>query len=258
MRETAEQIVERGRAAWPQVPFEIEPVANRLSQSASEPAPAHAADFCLALACAEGVRAALTVFENEFLSEVDRFIARIDSRPDFCDEVKQQLRERLLLGERPRIAEFSGRGPLGAWLRIASIRLAIDLRRGAREIPDADVADEVIALSFDPELALMRAQHRSEMAEALRCSLSRLTAKQRNVLRMHFSSGWTLDRIGKCYRVHRATVMRWIDAAREQLLDDMSKELGDRLGLGLSEIRSLVGLLRSQIDVSLSGLDVQD
>ena len=52
-------------------------------------------------------------------------MARIDSSSQFVDEVKQGLRERLLVGPPPRIAEYSGSGPLGGWLRVVSVRLAI-------------------------------------------------------------------------------------------------------------------------------------
>ena len=50
--------------------------------------------------------------------------------------MRQRLRERLFVGsdgEPARLASYSGRGPLGTWVRIAAIRLALNLRRSERD-----------------------------------------------------------------------------------------------------------------------------
>ena len=71
-------------------------------------------------------------------------------------------------------------------------------------------------------------------------------------LRLHFADQWSLERLAATYKVHRATVARWLSGARETLLSKMSERLGVELGLGPDEVQSLVGLLRSQLDLSLT------
>jgi RNA polymerase sigma-70 factor (ECF subfamily) len=254
MEDVVRRILESAETAYPEVVFDPALIQKHLAGGEVAAQPAHFAELALAFACAEGNPAALRVFDARYLSEVKHYVTRVDTRPELADEVAQRLREKLLLGTPPRILQYTGRGPLGGWLRVSSIRLALDLVRDTREVPDDEVAHQVVGLSFDPELELLRERHQAELETALRESLARLQPRERNVLRMHFAEGCTLERIGKCYGVHRSTVLRWIAAAREELLAELTRELGGRLGLDGSEVRSLAGLLRSRIDASLSGL----
>jgi RNA polymerase sigma-70 factor (ECF subfamily) len=68
---------------------------------------------------------------------------------------------------------------------------------------------------------------------------------------MHSLDGLNLDQIGAVHRVHRATVARWIAAARESLLERTRKGLEEKLQLQGSEFESLMGLVRSQLDLSI-------
>jgi RNA polymerase sigma-70 factor (ECF subfamily) len=253
MKNTVEIVFESGSAAWPEVHFGVEAVAQSLSAKTSAQELMHPADLYLALACAAGIPAALSIFERHLLSEVAAFVARINPSPAFADEVRQRLRERLLVGPSARIAEYRGNGPLGAWLRVASVRIAIDLLRAdgaTRATPIHDVATRAL----DPEFGYIAATHRPMLEDALRKAVTNLTTRERNVLRMYFVNGWTFARIGRSYRVHRGTVTRWVADIRQRLLDQMLAELGDKLSLSINQLRSLAGLLGSQVDAGLSGL----
>jgi RNA polymerase sigma-70 factor (ECF subfamily) len=54
--------------------------------------------------------------------------------------------------------------------------------------------------------------------------------------------------------VHRATVARWIAAARERLLDRTIALVQGRLKISAAELESLLAGLRSGLDVSLGAL----
>ena len=54
--------------------------------------------------------------------------------------------------------------------------------------------------------------------------------------------------------MHRATAARWIVSAREALVDETKRQLRGRLGVSGAELDSLLGLVRSQIHVSLNRL----
>ncbi|WP_147443839.1 hypothetical protein [Corallococcus sicarius] len=77
--------------------------------------PEHLAELSLAHAAARGDAAGLPAFDKHILQEVLPSVRRVDASEDFLDEVRQVLRARLLVGQDgapPRIAGYTGRGPL--------------------------------------------------------------------------------------------------------------------------------------------------
>jgi RNA polymerase sigma-70 factor (ECF subfamily) len=66
--------------------------------------------------------------------------------------------------------------------------------------------------------------------------------------------GLNLERIGVALGLSRATVGRRMIAARERLLAETLRLLGDRIQATPSEVKSLLGVLRSKIEVSLGAL----
>ena len=55
-------------------------------------------------------------------------------------------------------------------------------------------------------------------------------------------------------KVSRATVARWLAAAREALHDETRRELLGHLRVSPSELDSIAALVRSQVELSLAGL----
>src|SRR5262245_61494435 len=76
----------------------------------------HGPDLCLAAACAVGLPCALSVLESAFLSQVPQYVARICRETDRVEEIRQDLRVRMLVGPPPRIATYAGAGPLATFL----------------------------------------------------------------------------------------------------------------------------------------------
>ena len=256
------EALEAGRAAWPDIALDgrdfVAHLAARLPD-APDPASAigdlHAADLYLAWACARGDARALACFDEHFLSQVGRGWGGRHRLADVADEVRQGLRVRLLVsdgGAPPRIAGYSGRGPLAAWVRMAATRLGLDLRR--RERPDARDEDElsIEAKEDDPELQYLKTRYAAELSEALQTTLAALSARTANVLRLHYQEGMTVDAIGTMYRVSGRTVQRWLAEARRTILAETRRLLSERLGLTDSRLDSLIGLVRSRLDISLS------
>jgi RNA polymerase sigma-70 factor (ECF subfamily) len=169
--------------------------------------------------------------------------------------VLQQLRERLLVGRDggpPRIALYSGSGPLKSWVRVAALRAAASVRRQRKEhlpLGGPDVPADLPAQ--DPELQILRGRYGAALPAALRDAFAALESRDRALLRMHFLDGLNLERLGIAFQVSRATAGRMLLAARTRLLDGTLGLLGDRLGLRPEEVQSLVGVLRSKLEVSL-------
>jgi RNA polymerase sigma-70 factor (ECF subfamily) len=244
-------LYERGKAAWPQITLELEAFA---AHCAALEHGSHV-DLYLACACARRDPAALDAFERHVIAEVPAYVSRLDAGATFADEVRQRVRERLLVaspGEPPRIADYAGRGPLGAWVRIAATRIALDL---LRERGDALAADEDLAPTLhDPALELVRERYADAYQAAIKLALSSLSSRERNVLRMHLVARFSIDAIGTTYRVHRATAARWIERAQDKVASETYRLLGEQLALSHSELDSIARVLVSQLHVSIGPL----
>lgn len=224
-----------------------------------EPRAEHADDVALAAACLRGDGAALRRFDDEVLALAIDGARSIDRSPAFLDEVRQRVRAHLLVGDgRPRLADYAGRGPLRAWTAVAAVRTALMLRRAQgrrREVSDDDWAGALsLVATGNPELDLLKQQHATAFATALRDAAAALEPRLRAALAMHFTEGLSIDEIGAVYAVHRATAARWVTRAREALVTTTRQLLTDRLGLTPSEIERVGALVQSQVDVSLSQL----
>ncbi len=257
---------ETGALAWPGVPLDARQFAAHLGQHAPRSgdllawlAAAHRSDLFLACACAQSNPAALSLFDQRLLAEVPSFLQRRHASPELGEEVRQLLRERLLLPARgggpPRISAYAGRGPLATWVRVAALRLVATLRRRPRPeepLEDRDLAAELSAQ--DPELHLLRGRHGAEIAIALREAFESLERRDRALLRLHFLDGLNLERLGMVFQVSRATAGRMMLAARTELFEQTLRLLRSRLRIDHQELESLLGALRSGLDVSLHAL----
>jgi RNA polymerase sigma-70 factor (ECF subfamily) len=248
---------ERGRAAWRDVPLAREAFAAHVA--ALDVDDTNAADLYLACACAAGVPEAIGAFERYVIAEVPKFIARVDPSPQTATELQQHLREYLLVappGTRPRIADYSGRGALGGWVRVVAVRRLRRMRHKEVERPasDAQLVERMATVQPDPGRALAQARHVGEVAQALQAAIAALAPRDRALLKMHVLDGLTIDELGAVHNVHRATAARWIAKLKQQILDEATGRIRDRLALDTDEARSLCEAVRSQVELSLGGL----
>jgi RNA polymerase sigma-70 factor (ECF subfamily) len=253
-----------GQETWPGVPLPPERFMRHLArhlptENLAEGLEAlHAADLYLACACAEGERHALLAFEQHILQRVG---SRLGSLPESSvDEVLQVLRQRLLLGRGeslPKIADYSGRGPLLAWVRISAVRVAGELasRDGREELfhESPEVLERMLAPA-DPERELLKEDSRQALSAALRQALGTLSERERALLRLHHVHGLTMDRLAVMYGEPRSTVAYRVGQARTRLLKLTRAALSSRLKLEGAELDSLLGLVRSRLELSLHRL----
>jgi RNA polymerase sigma-70 factor (ECF subfamily) len=245
------------RLAWPGIEISRavfdDYLAERKAQEALE-----TTDLYLACACIQRVPQALETFERHFMRRVPDFVARMRLSPPVLDDLCQQLRERLLLahaGRPPRLAEYSGRGSLAAWLRVVATRAAIDLIRTTEKfVAEPSTGDRLVAFAASPELQYVKAEYRAPFREALAESIKTLSSQQRNVLRLYFVEDLTIVEIGALYRVGKSTVFRWLESTRDQVLTEARRSLQERLSLSAQEFDSIANALRSDLDFSLRAL----
>lgn len=257
--------IEGARTALPELALDEAAFIRHLAactKGSADPVPAvrdlHAPDLALSWACARGDAWALAELDRRLVAVVGPAVARLHASQAFVQEVQQLLRQRLLLpgpSGQARIFDYAGRGPLSRWLRAAALRVGLNLLEAQK--PDDRGAEGTSALSHmpavgpDPELALVKQRYGPEFKAALESALQGLSARERNFLRLYFVQGLTVDQIGQMQGTHKSTVSRWLARSREALLDEVRRQLRERLQLSASELDSLMGLLRSELDLSL-------
>jgi RNA polymerase sigma-70 factor (ECF subfamily) len=226
------------------------------AETAEAIASLQAPDLLLAFACARGDGGALAELSRRIGQVVPLAVSRLRSNPAFLEEVGQLLSQRLLVpaeGATPRILDFRGKGPIERWLRAAALRVALNLlesdKTGKEQGESAirGLADD----GPDPELSHLRRRYAPQFKEAVELALRGLSAKERNFLRLYFVEGLTVEQIGAMEGSHKSTISRWLARSRETVVTEVRRHLGKQLKLSDSELDSLMGLLQSQLELSL-------
>jgi RNA polymerase sigma-70 factor (ECF subfamily) len=159
----------------------------------------------------------------------------------------------------PRITEYAARGPLVGWLQIIVTRMAQEratapaTRVGDTELESA-LLTELTHSGAGPELEVLHAKFQGALGRALRVAANQLSEKDRTLLRLHYVDGVGLHELSRAYQVHRATISRWLLAARDAYLGAMRDELSSTTGVARPEVDSLVRALQSRVEVSLRQL----
>jgi RNA polymerase sigma-70 factor (ECF subfamily) len=213
----------------------------------------HVEDLYLAWALSRGDRAAFTRFERDFVAPLSTQIKGVAAE---AGELEQQVRTRLFVpaeGQAARITQYSGRGPLGGWLRMIATRCLLDLRRsrqgehGSRELESPGVPT-------DPELDYLKLRYAADFKLALEQALSQLDARQVTLLKLSFIEQLSASAIGLMYGVSSRTVQRWLAELRDGVRRSTRQTLQARIAISPSELDSLLGLVDSQLEVSLHRL----
>jgi len=255
MEDDLDAILTAGGTAWPDFGVTLAELQSYVTRTPlGDSALENAADVVLVCACVKGVPAAINVLDGTIREKVPVFLKRIDRDAEFANEICQRLHERLLRGEPPRLATYSGSGPLLNWLRVLTIRLAVDAKRAQPPLssPFADsFAEHMVADSASPDLQMLKARYGQSLLDAVSRGLRALPRRQRAVLRLYVLAHLTIDEIGRMYDVHRSTAARWIAAAERSVFDTVKSEFRERWGLATSDVASLARLIRSQLPISL-------
>lgn len=249
-----------GRARWPTLELASADFAAHVAAlEEDDPQALNGEDLYLACACTRGIAGAAEALD-ELLREVPAWVSHLDASRAFGDEVRQQLAEKLLVGkdgERPKIADYAGRGALAGWLRVAAVRTALNLRKKPDEKRrhwDPETVIAGLATAQTPEHEVLRNEHAHAFAAALREAVAALSHEDRVLLRMYFAGGQSTHRIAAVLGVSHTTASRRLATAREAVFADTRRLLSERLKLGSSEFASLARAVMSHLDVSLTSL----
>jgi RNA polymerase sigma-70 factor (ECF subfamily) len=224
-----------------------------------EVAAVHAADLLLARSCALGVEAAVNRFEKDLLGLVTAAGRKLSMSQEQSDELRQQVRMKLLVpgsnGAAPKIGNYAGTGALRSWVYATGLRTGLnELRRIGRAPVPAGDEQLLIAMpdqNDDQQLQYMKELYRTAFREAFRASIGELEDRLANVLRHYYLDEMTLEEIGALYRVHKTTVMRWVNKAHAELEVKTKGRMISHLQLGASEVESVLRLIQSGIQLGL-------
>jgi RNA polymerase sigma-70 factor (ECF subfamily) len=222
----------------------------------------HASDLLLAKACAEGHEAALARFDDEFLGLVIVAGRKLKMGDMQCDELRQQVRLKLLVpgsnGAAPKIGNYNGTGALRSWVYATGLRTGLnELRRIGRAPMPAGDEQLLVAMpdrNDDQELQYMKELYRTAFKDSFKASIAALEDRLGNILRHYYLDEMTLEQIGALYRVHKTTVMRWVNKAHAELETETKQRMVAHLKLQPSEVESVMRLIQSGIQLGLASV----
>jgi RNA polymerase sigma-70 factor (ECF subfamily) len=257
-------LLEAAQGAWPG--FSVAPedflrwLVGRLPAEGPRGAESlKAGDLYLAFACTRGDAAALRAFEQHYVPELDVALVRLRLSDTQREELRQELRQKLLVsedGKEPRIGMYGGKGELRRWVQaVATLEGLVLLRRHTPEVGmEEEFFEAFPSAAEDVELQHARREYQVEFKRAFEEALASLGPEERNLLRRHFIDGLTTPQLASLQGIHRVTMFRRLRQACETLVERTRKLLLARLPVTEGELASLNRLIRSQLDMSLERL----
>lgn len=221
------RLLAEGEAAWPGLQLAAPTrtaVAAMLAPHVEAAGGLRIGELFLTCACAAGDEGAKALFEAKYLSRVPELLVRREQSLTVLSAVKRALKSQLFVAAEGRpvgIANYGGRGSLDGWLRAACLRVHASLAKGepAEQAPSAAPH----ALVHAPEQG-----RRAQLDSALREAIDALPARDRSVLRQRLIEHKSVHEISLSLGVSPETTTRWLQSARERLLDRASKLFQER------------------------------
>jgi RNA polymerase sigma-70 factor len=216
------------------------------------------ADLYLACACVNHIPESIETLERHCLAKLPGRLGSLKLPTSTLDDVCQSVRIHLLLGTAqagPRLAEYTGRGTLLSWIQVIATRMALRQGASARETPDENVAAAIEAMpapGLDADLDLIKRRYHREFQQAVREAFATLPGEQRQLLRLHFIDGLSTTAMAPLFGVNQSTISRKLKSARQVIYEETKLRLQACLGLSSREFTSLMEVIESQLDLSLS------
>lgn len=206
-------------------------------------------DLALARAAAAGEDAAVRSVTTLVETPLRRAIMRAGYTAALADDATQETMIELLVSGGLR--SYQGRAPLAMWAKTIGLRRAARLHATMQKLEQGAVPEP-----FAPDIVMSSIRKELSVAveRAFRSAAARLSMFDRELLRAAFVEGATIDVLARRHDVHRATVARWVARARRALDDELRAELGSDLGLGASEVSSVLRTVHTSLVLPIEPL----
>jgi RNA polymerase sigma-70 factor, ECF subfamily len=246
-----------GKTAWPQIELGIECFAEFIRRhSIATDVPIEILhDLFLACACGQAEPSALSSFRKRYLHVVAAAVRSFDSSPEFADEIYQRLSESLFVaapGAEARIVRYKGQGPLAGFVRTAARRIGMRVSAAAARFQGEEALVQQFSQARELEATLLELQCREAINRALSVALRQLPRRERLILRMNLVEKVSTTRIAAMYKVSQPTVSRWIQRSARTIHETVKELVCDELEVDTRELESLLSLVRSQIEITIS------
>jgi RNA polymerase sigma-70 factor (ECF subfamily) len=246
-----------GKTAWPNVELEMDrfvEFAQRHSITTDAPVEI-LQDVFLACACGHGEPTALQCFHERYFHVVAAAVRSFDASPQFADEIYQRLSESLFVsgpGVEAKIQRYKGQGPLAGFVRTAARRIGMRVSAAAARFQGEEALAQEFSLASEVETTLHKLQCRDVINRALCIALRQLSRRERLILRMNLVEKVSTTRVAAMYKVSQPTVSRWIQRSARTIYDTVKELVCDELDIETRELDSLLSLVRSQIEITIS------
>jgi RNA polymerase sigma-70 factor, ECF subfamily len=208
----------------------------------------NAGDLLLACAALANVPLAVAELERHAIASLDPALVSIVGA-EGVDEVKQRVREALLVVTPPRLTSYAGRGPLRAWVRAVAVRIALRMRGEAARTVELD--PDILGDRADPALRLLREQYSAELRAAFEAALASLSPRDRTLLRQQYVDGLGIEALAAVHQVHRVTMFRWLGKIRHALLAETRRQLARKIQIVGTDLDSLMRAVQSGVELTL-------
>ncbi len=209
--------------------------------------------------CLRGHRDAATLFVSHYHQAILEAARRVDYA--LADDIAQEVETKLLIGNAPRLAQYRGQGSLLGWIKVVTVRLALDIVRKATAQPTTSLDDEPMLWEelertlpwqsvAEGERDYLRAWLKPRLSSALRGAFTELDPQERNLLRYVFVEQLSIDALAGLLAVHRATAARRVANAKEKLARLVRKQLAEQ-GLDHDRVESVLRVVWSQLELSV-------
>ncbi len=206
-------------------------------------------ELYLTCACAQGHSAAIAAFQAHYFPSADAAARRFGVAPE---DIRQDLNEHLFVapgGARPRIAEYSGRGDLGRWVRAVAVRRALNLTRSRKDQPHPTLEDDTFLSGEDPETLHLKARYGASFKVAFGEALAALDPELQSYLRLYYLDDLTLAELAQLFGVSAPTASRRLATARQVVLDGTKAALRAHLKIDEVELSSIMRLIKSKLSL---------
>lgn len=211
-------------------------------------APNIAADLYLAFACVCRLPGAHEAFGVAYGPVVAQACSSFNPSAAFADDIMQNVMETLLVASpenQPRIAQYSGKGSLAGWVKIAARRMALRASKNGEILSrdDSFVADMVEEPEF--EAMLTKHLHRDELARIVGAAVR--ASPERRLIQLVFGLGFSMARAGQTMQLSQPAVSRRLKKALDGILETVKEDVRRRFQLDEESVDSFLALFESQI-----------
>ncbi len=196
----------------------------------------------------------------QIIESVEPAIRKWKQTSDQTADLIQELLQKMLLDSETharKILNYNGKASLAVWIKTIAIRMVIDQHRSSQNT--AKVQEESLLVTQEqPEMLLLKKKYASECEAALKEAWRALPSRQKSLLRFSSLQGMSFIEIAKIYRIHRVTAARWVEEARYAFAMQSLNLLSKRVQLDVTELKSMLYDMQSQIQLSLEEKSVTE